>query len=649
MTEQSRFWPYVGLRAYSEADNDLFYGRVSESQEIAALWQSNRLTVLYGPSGVGKTSLLHAGLIPLLDRRRMDVWPPGRLALAPGIASRNPYLGALLVSWPDLADPAAHSLREVLDARGRLTDRYGDPMPVLIAIDQAEELFLDAPLFVREREEFIAELSALLSEQRGLRLLLSIREDHLAALLPYEDWLGHGARARFQLAPLSRAAALDAARLPMARTERMFSPDAAELLVDELRTIRMTDALGDEVVTMTDTVEPVQLQLACTSLWATLPPEVRVITTGHIREYVDVDQFLAAFCQEALTTVGRRHGLPVVRLRSWLQQTFITELGTRGTAYEGISHTAGMPNAIVRDLENERILRAERIRGSRWYELQHDRLIKPLLQADAAEYLEAAVLALEEETLEFARDQARRAVEAAAGQLRPRARAEELLGQIALAMGETAEAEQHYRTAADLYEVLRESSAVGRVLGRRGRLELTCGRYSQAVSTLRAAVRREPGNAPAHVALATALWFSGQPRSAVIVLDGVLADRGNLIEALRLRGEILSDLGEAVSALRDLDRARRGQGAETLAARALALALVGRLDAAEQEAADALADGGESGPVLLRVARATELRGGSGSPLAWELARRALDAGNPALPSHLRAEAERLAGTRATS
>jgi tetratricopeptide (TPR) repeat protein len=400
--------------------------------------------------------------------------------------------------------------------------------------------------------------------------------------------------------------------------------------------------LGDEVVTLVDTVEPVQLQLACTALWAALPPQVHVIEREHIREYVDVDRFLAAFCQDALSAAGRRHGRPVAQLRTWLQRTFITELGTRGTAYEGISHTAGMPNAIVRDLENERILRAERARGSRWYELQHDRLIRPLLQADPAEYVEAAVLALEEGAFTVARDQARRAIEAATDDLRPRARAEELLGQVAVAMDETSEAELHYRTAADLYEVLQNTSAVGRVLTRLGRLALARGRYAHALSVLRGAVRREPANAAGHVALATALWFTGSPRSAVIVLDGVLASRGNVLEALRLRGEILSDLGEAVAALRDLDRARRGQGTDTLAARALALALAGRLDAAEQEAADALAEGRDSGPALLRVAKVHELTGGL--PPAEELAGRALDAAGPALPSHLRAEAARLAG-----
>lgn len=58
---QSETQPYVGLRAFRQQDRGLFFGRERESREIATLWQADRLTVLYGTSGVGKTSLLHAG------------------------------------------------------------------------------------------------------------------------------------------------------------------------------------------------------------------------------------------------------------------------------------------------------------------------------------------------------------------------------------------------------------------------------------------------------------------------------------------------------------------------------------------------------------------------------------------------------------
>jgi hypothetical protein len=67
--------PYVGLVPYGEDDAAFFFGRVKEQRVIAGNLRASRLTVVYGPSGVGKTSLLQlvhgarAG-----DRQRGDRW-----------------------------------------------------------------------------------------------------------------------------------------------------------------------------------------------------------------------------------------------------------------------------------------------------------------------------------------------------------------------------------------------------------------------------------------------------------------------------------------------------------------------------------------------------------------------------------------------
>jgi hypothetical protein len=84
-----------------------------------------------------------------------------------------------------------------------------------------------------------------------------------------------------------------------------------------------------------------------------------------------------------------------------LQRTFITELGRKSTVDEGLTSTAGMPNEVVRALENRHVIKAEHRAGSRWYELQHDRLIElirrlddtalgPMPQAEPADHLRTA-------------------------------------------------------------------------------------------------------------------------------------------------------------------------------------------------------------------------------------------------------------------
>ena len=65
MIEQTTFNnPYKALRPYEEVDEKSFLGRESEKKNLFALVKNNFLTVVFGKSGIGKTSLLNAGLCP---------------------------------------------------------------------------------------------------------------------------------------------------------------------------------------------------------------------------------------------------------------------------------------------------------------------------------------------------------------------------------------------------------------------------------------------------------------------------------------------------------------------------------------------------------------------------------------------------------
>jgi len=164
--------PYVGLRAFRMDESGLFFGRAKESLDIARLWRANKLTVLYGSSGVGKTSLLQAGVIPTLDSNRFDIWPVGRIR--PGLAMPistvpdNLYTFALLSSWTsqERASTLSHmTILGFLRKQAERNDRYGDPMPILVAIDQFEELFSAAPQRQGLLRPFIAELADALQKK----------------------------------------------------------------------------------------------------------------------------------------------------------------------------------------------------------------------------------------------------------------------------------------------------------------------------------------------------------------------------------------------------------------------------------------------------------------------------------------------------
>ncbi|GAA3113588.1 hypothetical protein [Nonomuraea salmonea] len=384
--------PYVGLRPYRRDESALFHGRGREAQEVATLWQAAGLTVLYGASGVGKTSLLHAGVLPLLDPEHADVLPVARIAprmSKPATRGGNPYVRALLSCWTDRRDLGDLTIAQFLDDRPEQMDRYGDPVPILAAIDQAEEIFHGSPILEKERRVFLDQLAEAVKKHPGLHVLLALREEYLFLVLPHERRIGQGSRSRFHLEALSPEQALQVVHGPLPQTGRTMTPEAAELLIDDLREVHFENEAGETTTIKVDTVEPIQLQVVCSALWESLPPEVVEITEEHALLYAQVEEFLSAFYRRTMAEVAAEHGLPASKLRLWMRKTFITEHGTRNAVYEGLIETEGMPNAIPRTLEDRHLLRAEQRLGIRWYELTHDRLIAPRHQVRGAGVLPA--------------------------------------------------------------------------------------------------------------------------------------------------------------------------------------------------------------------------------------------------------------------
>ena len=79
--------PYVGPRTFTTEQAHLFFGRETEAAQLLAVVISERLTLFYAPSGAGKSSLLHARLIPRLKAAGILTLPVGRVSgqLPPGV------------------------------------------------------------------------------------------------------------------------------------------------------------------------------------------------------------------------------------------------------------------------------------------------------------------------------------------------------------------------------------------------------------------------------------------------------------------------------------------------------------------------------------------------------------------------------------
>ena len=612
--------PYIGPRPFRIAAADRFFGRHREALEIRSLWPAQRVVVLHGPGAVGKTSLLNAGVIPLLTAEDgVDLLPVGRLAYqtaSPVATDRtdNVYKYTLLSSWAPFADvPRSDTtIREFLAARQPLTTSRGEPFSVLAAIDQFEELFTTFPAYDDQREQFIDELAEALQETEAFSLLLVVRDDHLATLSGYEDRLSRYPVVYRQLAALDAEAAVEAVTLPLAGTGRTYDPQAAAILVDRLRTFRYTDRLGQTMALKQDRVEPLDLQIACAGLWSSLRPDVDVITVENLGAYGDPGQAAADFYDAAVQTVCRSfpHAeVTELELRKWIESTFVTEWGTRGTALRGITMTAEMPNGVADALADLRILTPEHRNQSTWYQLGQDRLIdavrrgnrewraahglvvtEPAPAGTAADFRAAAEAALGTGDFGGARRLVDIAVDAyrGLGDSRGLAHAFDLRGEIARVEGDLDAARLSFSEALYEFSVLEDAPAEARLLSALGDVYSALGDYVKAVELHREASQLVPADVDALTGLGYAQWHWGSPADAEATFTKALSWNRDKGRALAGRGQVRVELREYPAALVDLDRAitlglALDNEIDARSARAVALADLGREDEADRE------------------------------------------------------------------
>ncbi|CBG75787.1 putative WD-40 repeat protein [Streptomyces scabiei 87.22] len=201
--------PFRGLARFEPADSDLFFGRQALIGDLLDLARAHRFAAVFGPSGSGKSSLLRAGLVPLLREGKGDGRPAVIRVLTPG------------------ARPA-HTHREALVPKDGELDTW-------VIVDQFEELFT----LCHDREERDRFLDALLVARRPesrLRVVVAVRGDfygHCAEHRELAEAVGH---ASLLVGPMSADELREVVTGPAA---------TAGLNVERVLTARIVEEAGD--------------------------------------------------------------------------------------------------------------------------------------------------------------------------------------------------------------------------------------------------------------------------------------------------------------------------------------------------------------------------------------------------------------------
>ena len=231
--------PYQGLIPYEADDALFFFGREKETRLIAANLFAAPLTLLYGASGVGKSSILRAGVINHL-RARDDVlvvefhtWqtePLGDLqaAIAEAVASAN---------GQGVPPADSTSLAEYLAACAARLDRR-----LMVILDQFEEYFLYHPQDDAFAQEFP---TAVMQADAPVSFLIAIREDALAKLDRFEGRIPILFDNYLRIEHLDRKAARAAIAEPIKQYNRLHAQDAEQISIEP----KLVEAVLEQVET----------------------------------------------------------------------------------------------------------------------------------------------------------------------------------------------------------------------------------------------------------------------------------------------------------------------------------------------------------------------------------------------------------------
>jgi WD40 repeat protein len=395
--------PYKGLAPFEDSDADalLFFGRGLESEVIAANLIASRITVLYGPSGVGKSSVLRAGVAHRLRKER------DAEVIVFANWTGNPVAG--------LIEAAGGNGGSLADALADAADRAGGDLYLIL--DQFEECFL----YHKNGGEFAQQLASVL-RRGGLRVnvLIGMREDALARLDTLKASIPNLLANRLRLERLDRQAASAAIAGPLERYNEFVASDARIEIEPELEFAVLDQVTAGRVelggagrgVSLAardeNRIEAPYLQLVLTRLWEVERGRgSRLLRLATLAELGGAEHIVEAHLEEAMAALSPREKGAAAAMYHFL----VTPSGTK--IAHGIGDLAGyaaLPEdeaaGVLQRLTAERIVRASSENGpsTTRYEIFHDVLADAVV---AWRTRFEAERALEEERLQHRQRQRR--------------------------------------------------------------------------------------------------------------------------------------------------------------------------------------------------------------------------------------------------
>ena len=280
LEDQLELGPYAGLRAFQEEDAERFFGRTRELGTVLTRLRETPLMATVGPSGVGKSSFLRAGVIPALKSAdagwEVLVCRPGRTPIQALAESIRSYVPAFIARGGSI--PPAASDEQIVERlmqqpgflgavlRARCRQREGR---LLLVFDQFEELYTLGASWEQRQALTRALMGAADDAVSPVRVMLSIRADFVGRATEDAQFVSALSKGLFFLGPPSKEGLREALVRPLEMVGYRFERAS---IVDEM--IRFLDGTPNGL--------PL-LQFTAAQLWESRDPQNRVLTEQSYR------------------------------------------------------------------------------------------------------------------------------------------------------------------------------------------------------------------------------------------------------------------------------------------------------------------------------------------------------------------------------
>ncbi len=422
---------YPGINFFTKDDQDIFCGRADDAQKLFNRVMLNNTMVLHGESGSGKSSLVQAGLIPLVETRNKHLQSQHKPQYLPvtirldsiskisnedsvkALGERNtlvrqimnginkcsdykaeelPFISrkedsfwytaklfernnyTLLLILDQFEELQGYSNREIETFAKNLSELFVTPMPEAIYEeydDKTAELF-NAKEMSHEERKIYNENIKFLEQPLSVRLLFVVREDKLGTMSLLSDYFPDILKNDFFLLPLNEKGARSAIVEP-ARKEGNFQYERFSF--DDQAVANLLQNLVDS----SGLYDPIQLQIVSSNIERKISVKKKLIKKEDIPPVGDI---IRDFYRESWKGIQKEFNLTqddFENKRKVIIENLVVS-NSRNLVLAGLLIANGnmLDESIINSLVRDGLLRRIPAGGDTFYQLSHDRLMSPL-------------------------------------------------------------------------------------------------------------------------------------------------------------------------------------------------------------------------------------------------------------------------------